>query len=99
MITLSKKKTFDASFMGAGVTVEFIVPSALEAEEHFTKEAKNSAIFSAFVTKVVSPDIEGWQNGIGAKAVLEAPGTAPLVNDTAVEIVRSAFMTEAEKNE
>ena len=98
MITLSRKKTADIPFMGVNVSVEFIVPSAIEVEEHIKGTQKDSQIFESFVTKISSPDIEGWQSGVGPKIVLEAPGTFSLVNKVALEIVQSAFLTEAEKN-
>ena len=98
MITLSKRKSAEILFMGETVEVEYVVPTALDVEEHIKGSTKDSSVFEAFVTKVSSSGIDGWQNGVGAKAVLEAPGTYSLVNKVALEIVQSAFITEAEKN-
>ncbi len=98
MISLSRKKTVEIPFLGVTVTVDFVVPTALEVEENLKGGTKDSAIFEAFVTKVTSPDIEGWQEGVGAKTVLESPGTYPLVNKAALEVVQTAFISEAEKN-
>lgn len=98
MISLSRKKTVDVTFMDAKVSVEFVVPTALEVEENIKGATKDSSIFEAFVTKVSSLEVAGWQNGVGAKDVLDAPGTYGLVNKVALEIVQSAFLTEAEKN-
>lgn len=98
MISLSRKKTVSIDFMGTEVSVEFVVPSAIETEEKIKKDAADSSIFSAFVTKVTAPDIEGWQEGVSAKTVLESPGTFSLVNRVALSVVQSAFLTEPEKN-
>ena len=98
MITLSRKRSADIPFMGVNVRVEYVVPTALEVEENIKGNSKDSEIFEAFVMKVSCPDIEGWQNGVGAKDVLSAPGTYSLVNKAALGIVQSAFLTEAEKN-
>lgn len=100
MITLSRTKTVTIPFLGAEVMVEFNIPTAEEVESTIrgNKDLKDSDIFKAFVTTVMSSDIEGWAEGMKPDAVTVLPGTYPLVNAVASEIVKTAFVTEAEKN-
>ena len=100
MITLSRTKTVTVSFMGVDVMVEFNVPTAEEVETVFrgTKDLKDTYVFKAFVTTVMSPDIEGWGDGIKADAVVALPGTFSLVGKVVTEITKAAILTDDEKN-
>ena len=100
MITLSRTKTITVAFMGVDVEVTFNVPTAEEVETTIrgAKDLKDSDLIKAFVTSVKSAEISGWQDGISAEETLASPGTYPLVNAIAQQIVQSAFLTEKEKN-
>ena len=100
MITLERKKTITVRFMGADVTAEFNVPTAEEVETTIrgNKDLKDSDLFKAFVTTVKSPDIEGWTEGLKPEDVVALPGTYPLMNKIALEIMQTAFLSEPEKN-
>ena len=100
MITLERTRTISVPFMNAAVAVSFNIPTAEEVETTIraSKDIKDTDLFRAFVTKVSCPDIEGWADGLAADAVTVLPGTFPLVNKTALEIMQSAFLSEAEKN-
>ena len=100
MITLSRTKTVTVPFMGIEVMVEFNVPTAEEVETVIrgNKDLKDTDLFKAFVTTVMASEIEGWGEGIKADAVTTLPGTYPLVNKVALEIMNSAFITDDEKN-
>ncbi len=102
MITLSRIKTVNIPFMGVDVSFSFNVPTAEDVENVFrgpdAKDLKDSDILRKFGTLLTSPDIEGWSEGIKPEEAVKLPGTYTLINKCAVEIMQSAFLTEAEKN-
>ena len=97
MITLEREKTMTVSFMGETVEVTYSVPTAAEAETEL-KDSTNAKLFKRFVSKVKSAGVAGWENGVDAESVINAPGTYSLVNEVDLAIVDSAVLRPDEKN-
>ena len=102
MITLAREKTVEIPYFNnqAKIRIAFKIPTAEEAETKIrgVKDLTDVSLFKMFVLKVSSPDVEGWQNGITADDVVNAPGTFNLISKVALEIVNAAFLTDSEKN-
>ena len=100
MISLERVKTVTISFHDVNVDVTFNVPTAEEAQTKIrgVKELTDTGLFKAFVTKVESFEVIGWESGVSADTVLNSPGTFNFVSKVAMEIVNAAFLMDSEKN-
>ena len=100
MVTLEREKTKHILFKGESVSVKFNVPTAEEFSTKIrgVKDLSDVDVVKAFVTKIQSNGITGWEEGISADQLCKAPGTFSLVSEIAVEIINSAVLTEKEKN-
>lgn len=97
MITLLSEKTIEVPFKGSTVYVKFKVPTAIDAEEIISSKMKDSAIFKKFAIEISCKDVEEL-DGVFPSKLLEIPGTYPIMNKTALEILNSAIVSEEEKN-
>lgn len=97
MITLEREKIVEMPFCGSKVVFRFKVPNAIETEEIFNAKMKNTEIFKRFTLEVGCPDCEEI-DGKFPSDLISMPGTYLLVSNVASEIIKSATLSEDEKN-
>lgn len=97
MITLEREKIVEIPFCGSKVVFRYKVPNAIETEEIFNSKAKNTEIFKRFTLEIGCSDCEEI-NGKFPSDLVAMPGTYALVSNVANEIIKSATLSEEEKN-
>ncbi len=97
MITLAREKSVEIPFRGAKITARYKVPTALEAEEIITSKLKDSDVFKRFAIDFSGSGCEDIDGSFPSE-LLEIPGTYPIMNKVALEIINSAIISEEEKN-
>ena len=88
-------KTITKKFKGATLNITFKIPTALDAEKYIIKDAKNSDLVRAFVTKVDSEEIPTLRT---AGDLLNMPGGNKICYDVAAAIVNETIVSDDEKN-
>lgn len=96
MISIERRISAEFEWQGASVTVDIKVPTA--ADMYTLSGKSDTDYFTAFVTKVTSADVEGWQDGVGAQTVLDTPGTFGLVRAVMTVIIEKAMLGAERKN-
>ncbi len=94
MITLKREDSITLRFHGADVVVTYKIPTAVEAES-LEGDLKNYELVRKFGKEVVS-DIEGVDS---IEALINAPGSAKLIESVAREIIKATFWRDAEEKE
>lgn len=96
MISIARTISAEFEWQGASVTVDIKVPTA--ADMYSLSGKTDTDYFMAFVTKVTSDDVDGWQNGVDAQAVLDTPGAFGLVRAVMTVIIEKAMLGAERKN-